>query len=47
MNEKLRDTTINLLLDGVKKKIDDVTQMPEYLTGEDGVTSIYMELIRK
>ena len=23
------------------------TQMPGYLTGEDGVTSIYMELIRK
>lgn len=26
MNEKLKDTTINLLLDGVKKKIDDVKE---------------------
>ena len=23
------------------------TQMPEYLTSEEGVTSIYMELVRK
>lgn len=26
MNEKLKDTTIDLLLDGVKKKIDDVKE---------------------